>query len=103
MTLAEYQIWRRSRPIYPGEGSFQGIVYCGLALANEAGEAAGEVKKAWRDDFGGLTPERHEKLVHELGDTFWYLCAMMDEIGVSLETVMIENVAKINKREKIGG
>jgi len=71
-------------------------------LSNEAGEAAGEIKKAWRDDFEGLTDSRCEKLILELGDTFWYFCAMMDELGITLEQVMQANMDKINKREKAG-
>lgn len=103
--LADWQRWRRQRSKYPGQGSFLGIVYCALGLG-ETGEAVGEVKKAWRDDNPAaahypkaLTAGRREKLLYELGDVLWYLDAICDELGTSLEELALMNMNKINRRE----
>ena len=94
--------WRRERKHYPGHGSFAGIVYCGLGLG-EAGELAGEIKKAWRDDHSEennrLTPDRVNKIIHEMGDVFWYLDTLCDELNITLDDVLIANMHKINARE----
>ena len=78
MTFDEYQKFARSTAIYPEECK---VTYPTLGLCGEAGEVAEKVKKNIRDgkslDGVGL----------ELGDVLWYISALADDLGVTLEEV----------------
>ena len=97
MTFDEYQKFARSTAIYPEEYK---VIYPALGLCGEAGEVAEKVKKNIRDgkslDGVGL----------ELGDVLWYISALADDLGVTLEEVAQANVDKLTSRKKrnmIGG
>ena len=90
MTFDEYQKFARETAIYPEECK---ITYPTLGLCGEAGEVAEKVKKNIRDgkalDGVGL----------ELGDVLWYIAALADDLGVSLEDVVKANVNKLYSRK----
>ena len=97
MTFDEDQEFARSTAIYPAECK---ITYPTLGLCGETGEVAEKVKKNIRDgkslDGVGL----------ELGDVLWYISALADDLGVTLEEVAQANVDKLRsrmERGKIGG
>ena len=97
MTFDEYQEFARSTAIYPKDCK---ITYPTLGLCGEAGEVAEKVKKNIRDgkslDGVGL----------ELGDVLWYISALADDLGVTLEEIAQANVDKLKsrmKRKKING
>ena len=97
MTFDEYQKFARSTAFYPEECK---VTYPTLGLCGEAGEVAEKVKKNIRDgkslDGVGL----------ELGDVLWYISALADDLGVTLEEVAQANVDKLQSRKdrgKIGG
>ena len=97
MNFDEYQKFARSTAIYPDECK---VVYPALGLCGEAGEVAEKVKKNIRDgkslDGVGL----------ELGDVLWYISALADDLGVTLEEVAQANVDKLTSRKErnmIGG
>ena len=89
MTFDEYQEFARSTAIYPEEYK---VVYPALGLCGETGEVAEKVKKNIRDgkslDGVGL----------ELGDVLWYISALADDLGVTLEEVAQANVDKLKSR-----
>jgi len=97
MTFDEYQEFARSTAVYPEDCK---VVYPTLGLCGEAGEVAEKIKKHMRD---GRT------LVGvglELGDVLWYISALADDLGVTLEEVAQANVDKLQSRKdrgKIGG
>lgn len=122
--LDEYQRIATKTAIYPGHGTPLGLIYAALKGAGEAGEFAEHVGKAMRDDglisepytrefddktqieFRDLTPERHEKLVKEIGDQLWYLSAKCNELGISLSHAAHMNLEKLCDRSirgKLGG
>lgn len=79
------------------------LMYHGLSLASEAGEVAGELSKAIRDDSllltsNDLTPSRREKVILEMGDTFWHLSVMCKEMGITLEELATSNIEKLTVR-----
>lgn len=74
------------------------LSYLGLGLAGEAGEVANEIKKIDRDDEGGLTVERSEKILDEVGDALWYCARLLDECGYTLEEAMYANLQKLQQR-----
>ena len=89
MTFDEYQEFARSTAIYPTACK---VTYPTLGLCGEAGEVAEKVKKYMRDgkslDGVGL----------ELGDVLWYISALADDLGVTLEEVAQANVDKLKSR-----
>ena len=93
MNFTEYQNLAKSTAIYP---SRYAKVYPALGLCGEAGEVAEKVKKNIRDgkslDGVGL----------ELGDVLWYISALADDLGVTLEEVAQANVDKLQSRKNRG-
>jgi len=99
MKFDEYQNLASLTAIYP-EGA--GLLYTTLGLASEAGEVAGKVKKAIRDDGGQLSPERVKQLSDELGDVLWYVAMLSRELGISLSTIADKNIEKLSSRATRG-
>lgn len=101
---------------WPGKGTALGLSYIAGKLNGEAGEMAGQVFKAWRDDgmvsddtyysdvfkCAPLKPERHAKIVKELGDVLWYVAAMASELGLTLSDVAVSNLEKLAGRTERG-
>lgn len=78
------------------------VFYPALGLANEAGEVAGKVKKAHRDDDGEFSLSRTVAIAAELGDVLWYLSAVASDLGLSLGDIAVSNYDKIADRERRG-
>lgn len=72
MNISEYASQTYLTAKYPGSGLKDGLLYVSLGLIGETGEVAEHIKKMMRDDGFSMTPERHDKLVKELGDVMWY-------------------------------
>ena len=97
MTFDEYQVFARSTSVYPQKYK---VMYPALGLCGEAGEVAEKVKKSIRDG------NSLEGVGLEVGDVLWYISALADDLGVTLEEVAQANVDKLNSRmirNKIGG
>tara|TARA_R110000796_G_scaffold3773_2_gene14468 strand:+ start:2094 stop:2402 length:309 start_codon:yes stop_codon:yes gene_type:complete len=89
MTFDEYQEFARSTAIYPTACK---VTYPTLGLCGEAGEVAEKVKKHMRDGKSLIG------LGLELGDVLWYISALADDLGVTLEEVAQANVDKLKSR-----
>jgi len=76
------------------------IVYPALKLNGEAGEVAEKVGKVLRDNQGIFTDEIKLAIAHELGDVLWYIAALSQDIGFTLDEVANLNVKKIKSRRK---
>ncbi len=76
--------------------------YFFLGLANEAGEACGKLKKIIRDQGGVLTPEACQDIASELGDVLWYVAGCADALGIKLDTIAKNNIAKLADRKARG-
>jgi len=94
MNLNDYMIWSRSTAIYPGS---KAIEYLALGLTSEAGEVAGKVKKYVRD----LAWDK-DAVIAEIGDVFWYLARMCDEMDIDAEEVLQLNYDKLESRKARG-
>lgn len=85
---------------YPDLG--KNIIYPALGLAGESGEAVDKIKKIWRNlgisDGKQYTVEQTDALVKELGDVLWYIAAIGKELGVTLEVIAEQNIAKLQDR-----
>lgn len=84
MKLNEYQQQADTTRVYPGQGSDVGLLYAIAGIAAEAGEVAGVLQKAVRqdDDFDPTT-----KFVIESGDTLWHVAAYYTERGIVLDDI----------------
>lgn len=99
MELNEYASKAMQTAIYPGDF---GMIYTSLNLAGEAGEYAGQVAKAFRDDDGHFTADRQAKLKKELGDVLWMVAACANELGVTLGDLAADNLSKLAGRKSSG-
>jgi NTP pyrophosphatase (non-canonical NTP hydrolase) len=99
MELSEYQRRSRRTAEYPREAW---LAYPALGLAGEAGEVAEHAKKAIRDDGGTVSAERKAALSKELGDVLWYVAQLATELGLDLEEIAQQNLAKLLSRQQRG-
>jgi len=67
-----------------------------MGLCGEAGECIDLVKKMLYQ--GHDKRETMDKLAEELGDVMWYAAETAEAIGVTLDRVMLENIAKLEAR-----
>ena len=65
-----------------------------LGVCGEAGEVAEIIKKGHRPGREIDLPHLHE----EIGDVLWYLAALADIYGFSLEKIAEDNISKLKKR-----
>lgn len=98
----DYQAFTRSTAIYPTESKIQALTYLALGLNGEAGEVADKIKKALRDNRGGLTGAVVTDLLKEVGDALWYIARLADELGFDLSEVAQMNVDKLLGRKARG-
>jgi len=96
MKLLDYQAETSKTAIYPDES---GREYLFLGLVNEAGEVAGVIKKAIRDNEGHVNSILLSK---ELGDVLWYISEIANRYGINLEHVLEANIAKLQDRKERG-
>lgn len=102
MNFNEYQLLTDQTAIYPQGRENGALYYVTMGLASEAGEVAGKVKKALRDEGGLINEERAQAIAAELGDVLWYCARIATEIGYNLSDVAEGNIAKLQKRKDSG-
>lgn len=79
-----------------------GIYYVVLGLASEAGEVAGKLKKALRDNGGQVDTRIRSMMLDELGDVLWYVAQVCEELGFPMGAVARMNLNKLFDREDRG-
>ena len=99
MKVNSYQEEAVKNKIY-GYGS--AIIYPALGLGNEAGEVQGKIKKVLRDNGGVFDLESKALIADEMGDVLWYLAALADDLGYTLNEIAEINIAKIKRRRENG-
>lgn len=99
LTFQAYQEGARRTAIYPGCGTGN-WTYPALGLAGETGEVCEKLKKALRDDQGRISAERLDLLARELGDVLWYIAALCSELGLNLQDIAENNLAKLQARQQ---
>jgi NTP pyrophosphatase (non-canonical NTP hydrolase) len=97
--LSEYQRLSRRTAEYPREAW---LAYPALGLAGEAGEVAEHAKKTIRDDDGAVSDERKSAMAKELGDVLWYVAQIATELGLDLDQIAEQNLAKLLSRQQRG-
>jgi len=99
MELNQYQKEAMQNKIY-GYGS--AIIYPALGLGNEAGEVQGKIKKVLRDSAGDFNAQNNREIADECGDVLWYLAALAEDIGYTLQKIAELNIEKLTSRRKRG-
>lgn len=82
------------------------VVYPLLGATGELGEIANKYQKVLRDNKGILSPEVKKEILKEIGDTLWFLTALTQDLGYTIQEVAKENLSKLESRHargKIGG
>ena len=70
------------------------LLHAGIGLSTESGEFLDALKK---HIFYGKELDR-VNLAEEMGDIFWYMAIVADELGFSFEEVMDRNITKLKAR-----
>lgn len=73
-----------------------------MGIAGEAGEIVEKWKKAIAYRDGKFNDEEFNDFKKEFADVIWYLAVLADSLGVSLDEIMQQNVAKLADRQKRG-
>jgi len=79
-----------------------GIIYGALGLAGECGEVIEKIKKIVRDKDGVTDHADVDYLKLELGDVMWYVTKIANELGLSLQNIILANIDKIEERRFYG-
>ncbi len=82
-------------------GNFARLDHAITGLTGEAGEVADVWKKV---KYMGLeyNVETRDKLIKELGDVCWYLMSAATALGVPLNEIINQNIAKLKARHPHG-
>lgn len=81
----------------PGEHK-ERIRFLAFALAGEAGEMTGPIKKNWRGDKKWTYDAMVAKLKEELPDIGNYLYMLCKELGLDLEELMLAKMQVVEQR-----
>ncbi len=76
------------------ENGLKRLLHAGIGLSTESGEFLDALKK---HIFYGKELDR-VNLAEELGDLFWYMAIVADELGIEFESVMERNIQKLKAR-----
>lgn len=98
--LDEYQEKCALTAIYSKNQKGHEIEYCTLGLVGEAGEIANKVKKVLRGDY--TIEEICEDLGKEIFDVVWYCSMLATELGLSMDDLAHQNLAKLASRKARG-
>lgn len=100
LTFEEYQDIALEFVVYSDQHT---VLYPALKLAGEAGEVAEKVGKRLRDAGGDFDDiEWREAMKKELGDVLWYISALADDLGYTLEEIADTNLSKLSSRAARG-
>jgi NTP pyrophosphatase (non-canonical NTP hydrolase) len=89
----DYNEFVKGMKVYPEKHA---IVYPALGLAGECGEISEKLKKWLRGD----RELDKQALLLELGDPLWYITALADDLGFTLQDVVNANVEKLSSRKE---
>jgi NTP pyrophosphatase (non-canonical NTP hydrolase) len=99
MTLNEYQKQALETSTY---GAGYKIIYPALGLTGEAGEVSDKIKKVLRDKDGVFCEEIKLEIMKEVMDVLWYIAALSNDLGYTLEEGAQMNLDKLASRKARG-
>jgi NTP pyrophosphatase (non-canonical NTP hydrolase) len=95
MDFKTYQERAIKTAIYDMEDA---ITYPALGLGGEVGELQGKISKVMRDKSFVFGSADLKDLSKEIGDCLWFLAALADDFGLSLDQIAEENLDKLKDR-----
>ena len=98
LTLNEYQRFALST----ADPCAKDPLYLACGICEEAGEAAGKVKKTIRDHAGCFNNERRFGVALELSDVLWYVANQAHQMGYTLTEIAKLNIDKVTSRIERG-
>ncbi len=99
MEFKEYQEKAVKTAVY---GAGNKITYPALGLANEVGEVLGKIKKCLRDNNGDFNDQWTAMIGDEIGDVYWYLAALCEDLRIDSQEVIQRNLIKLKDRQERG-
>jgi NTP pyrophosphatase (non-canonical NTP hydrolase) len=94
--LEEYQEWVEQTTSHVVPKGLRGW-WAATILSCEAAEVLELHEKSLRKE-GSCMVEDKNKVMDELGDTFWSLAAVANAYGLTLDEIIEHNIQKINER-----
>ena len=73
-----------------------------MGIAGEAGEIVEKWKKAVAYREGKFDDQQFSDFKKEFADVIWYIAVLAESLGLSLDEIMQQNVAKLIDRQKRG-
>lgn len=93
ITIKEYQEFTPKTFIVSTDKAMDYLI---SGLAAEAGEVAGVRAKYLRGDYSGEVEA--DLLCKEIGDCFYFLFQLSNQIGLNVEDILIDNKQKLEDR-----
>ena len=101
MTFDEYQ-QKALTTLVPNPDPLMQKTILAMGVVGEAGEVIEKWKKIVAYKDGVITDEDKQELGKELADVIWYIAVLADELGLSLEQLMQQNLEKLASRKARG-
>lgn len=89
--MDENEYLERNRSFRKDQGKEANMLHCVLGLTSESGELASAFKKKY--GYGRDLDEIN--VIEELGDLYFFLTWLLDELGVTKETLRKSNINKL--------
>jgi len=70
-----------------------------MGVSGEAGEVLEKWKKVLVYQNGVVSDEDKQEIGKELADVVWYIAVLADELGLSFEQIMQQNIEKLDSRK----
>jgi NTP pyrophosphatase (non-canonical NTP hydrolase) len=100
LSLKDYQ--KTALKTARGHEKHDELFHLVLGLTGEAGEIAEKFKKLVRDKDSDVKQLDLDDMSKELGDVLWYVAVLADFLGLSLEDIGRDNLAKLANRQQRG-
>lgn len=98
MTFDEYQKHALKTVVRHPDPMMDKTIWA-MGISGEAGEVIEKWKKIMAYDKGVLSDEKLTELSKEMGDVIWYIAVFADSLGIKLESIIKQNINKLNSRK----
>jgi NTP pyrophosphatase (non-canonical NTP hydrolase) len=102
MTFDEYQKQAITTAIKSSDDPLLQNSIWVMGIAGEAGEIVEKWKKAVAYRGGEFSPEEFADFKKEFADVIWYIAVLAESLGLSLDEILEQNLAKLADRKKRG-
>jgi NTP pyrophosphatase (non-canonical NTP hydrolase) len=101
MTFDDYQT-QALTTVLSTDDQFKDLLHWVLGINGESGEIAEKLKKIIRDKGGVIDDKDKAELGKEIGDVLWYLAVFAHDLGISIDDIAQQNLAKLKSRKARG-